>query len=540
MSESRATANWMPRPGLLSGTLGRTPVRLSMALAIAVFLFCGYLRFLNLDWGLEAKSRAGWHPDEQIVVGVSSSLEANHFDTDMKLAPIPEGLQWARYNFSSYVYAAYLWNKIAAPIDHLLFSRHGTHAVPDTVAYRQLSAWLGLLACVLTYACARKLLDPALALLAVGLVGVFPLLVQDSHYARAEAFVTAGSAALLLLTLTIRRNQTRALCFWTGVLCGILAACKISLTPLVFLPLLAVLVPLGRDSSVDAKRVLTLCGLVATGFAAGLLLGVPYGAIHWREYWRGWRHLKDQYSHPFYPFGPDPAGYCFGYMGRYFAATLGIPLWLAFAAGVFHLVRKRLFVLCAILVGPVFFYALMFGAQFAFFERNVSHIMPWIALIAALGCAELWEWLHLLHISRESRSMILALAIGVILWVPFTLSWRLAAFVLSGQTYDAMAEYESALSKNYQGLPFVQYDGWTSKFLEQVGDYLKTHPSGFVLKVGDANDDISHHRLRAAQQIFNMKPLATVPGHFPDLPTSTLQMYHGRNYSWYLVRPNID
>jgi hypothetical protein len=39
---------------------------LHLVLCAVVLLFCGYLRFVNLDWGM-GKKQAGRHPDEVIV-----------------------------------------------------------------------------------------------------------------------------------------------------------------------------------------------------------------------------------------------------------------------------------------------------------------------------------------------------------------------------------------------------------------------------------------------------------------------------------------
>ncbi|HEY7212231.1 MAG TPA: glycosyltransferase family 39 protein [Bryobacteraceae bacterium] len=509
-----------------------------MSVALLVFFLCAYLRFVNLDWGIGPKVRAGWHPDEQIVVGLNGSLAANRFDTDMKRAPLAEGLQGARYNFSSYFYAAYFWYNIVEPMERALHSKQRPGPLQPVVIYRQFSALLGLAACIFVYCCARMFIPEGFALLAALFTGVCPLLVQDSHYARAESFVTAAAAGILWLTILIANAPRRILYFCTGLLIGVVTACKISIGPLLFLPVAAIGARFWPHLQTEKRRALQYLGITTAGFVLGIISGVPYGVVHWRDYWHGWQYLRSQYSNPFPPHGPDPPGYCFGFIGNYFASTFGIALFILAGLGVFHLIRARRYFLMVILVGPVLLYYVIFGFEYAFFERNISHIVPCVTLLAAVGCLEIWRQIQRATRAPQLRAAVLTIVIAAAIWVPLTLSWRIAVVVLSGRSYDPISEYDALLGDVYKGLPPVQYDGWSHQFLERIRQYLAAHPAGFILKVGDANDDLSRHRLAIARHIYNMKLLATVPGHFADLPTCTLQMYHSQTYSWYLVRPN--
>ncbi len=527
---------------LFSRALSRfwTPKRklTHLILPALILIFCGYLRFVNLGWGTAGKYKAGWHPDEQIVVGVDGNLASNHFDSDMGLAPIPEGLRWARYNFSSYFYASYVWYAVAAPIRSALHLGRVQAPPSPLMMFRQFSALLGLTACFLVYCCARTFLPSGFAALAALFTGVLPLLVQDSHYARAEAFVTAGAVGLLWLTFTAAEKCSPARCFWAGLLTGILAACKISLAPLLLLPAFAIwacLWPIGRRK---VRLAITRLGLLLSGFVAGFVIGVPYVVVHWRTWWQGWQVLENQYSHPFPPYGTDPPGYCFGFIANYVVSTFGVPLLILAALGAFRLVRKRFFFPVFFLVGPVVLYYVIFGFQLAFFERNISHVAPWIAILAATGCLEVWDRLKRATAATELRLAMMVVTIGLCLWVPLPLSWRIAVIVLSGHTYDAIGKYEAVLLAAYHGLPMIGDELWADQVLEHIQQNLIINPGGYILKLGDSNDELSRHRRFIAEHTFNMKLLAVLPGHFSDLPVCTLQMYHSENYSWYLVRQN--
>ena len=89
----------------------------------------------------------------------------------------------------------------------------------------------------LFYLVAQQLFSQVIAIAAMALMAAMPLLVQDSHYARPEAFVLAvtGAAYLLLLQFDSHRERLRylgcsAFCF------GVLIACKISLIPMAAIP----------------------------------------------------------------------------------------------------------------------------------------------------------------------------------------------------------------------------------------------------------------------------------------------------------------
>ena len=268
------------------------------------------------------------------------------------------------------------------------------------------------------------------------------------------------------------------------------------------------------------------------------MIGVPYIVVHWRAWWQGWQFLKNQYSHPFPPYGPDPPGYCFGFIGNYIVSTFGAPLLILAAVGVFRLMRKRQYFTILLLLGPLIFYYLVFGFQLAFFERNISHLAPWIALLAATGCLEVWDQMKRTTAVTELRLAMMVVTIALCLWVPLILSWRIAILVLSGRTYDPIEKYQAVLRAAYNGLPVIGDELWADQVLEHIQQLLVTNPGGYILKLGDANDELSRHRRSIAEHIFNMKLLAVVPGQFADLPVCTLQMYHSENYSWYLVRQN--
>ena len=512
---------------------------LPVACVCVTLLLCGYLRFVNLDWGFGAKVGAGGHPDEIIIAGVVQNLAANHFDTDLALAPIPQELKSARYNFSSYEYSSYLWYSALSPVllHTPLFKRAGLFGlVPFFVSARTFSACLGLLACLLSYWCARFIISRPFALLAALFTGVLPLLVQDSHYARTESFVTAGALGVIGMSFLIAAgNRSRSLLVWCPLVLGFLIASKVSLAALLYLPLYAVWRAHGSPPALAGKW--KRFAVVIAACALGFLMGVPYVVPHWRIWWQGWRFLKNQYSHPFPPHGPDPAGYCFAFIDNYFWQTFGAALLLLACIGIFRLLRKRDYSALVFLVSPVAVCYVIFGLQEAFLERNVSHVAPLVAILAAAGCAELWGHIASIKMRTDARFAAITLLVAACLWVPLSISWRIAVKHFGGQQYDASSFYD-ALTRAVYGVPLFVDDLYFIQSLERIQARLNTNPGGYILRLRDANDLTSRHRLSVARHIFSMRLLATQPSEFSDLPTSTLQVYLSSNYSWYLVRPN--
>ncbi len=507
-----------------------------LALCAAVLLLCGYLRFVNLDWGTW-KKQAGGHPDEVIVVGVIDSLKANHFDTDLRRAAIPESLQGSRYNFSSYEYCAYVWYSAMAALQKLTgLSQPKFAALPPVVVDRLFSACLGLVVCVLVYFCASTFLHRTFALLAALFTGVLPVLVQDSHYARAESLITAGTLAAIYLILRFVRDPSYKLCFWCAFLLGFLSASKVSLAALLYLPACAIWIVFKPEHSRAGLAMLRHFAVTITGILAGFLLGVPYVLPHRQEWWAGWKSLREQYSHPFPPHGPDPEGYCFGYIATYFWKTFGAALIIVAVIGVIYLARRKSYRLVLFLGSPILVYYAIFSLQESFFERNLSHVVPLIAILAAAGCAEVWERMEESISSRDLRIVALSLMVLLCLWVPLGISWRLAVKVLGAKLYEANPFYDVFIRDSHKGLPVYTDNLFFIQSLDRLRDRSLENPNGFVIELEDAGDETSQHRLSIAQRLFNMKLLATSPGHFADLPVSTMQIYHSKNHSWYLVR----
>ena len=128
----------------------------------------------------EKKSGIVW--DEQITRAIAENIWKGDLRNNWKYAAnMPAAFHIDCYNFSSYLY-----------VDALAAGRHAAHPL---FRERIFSAALGTLAAILFYLVALRLFGWRVAVPSLAITSVFPLLVQDDHIARPEAFVPsyAGS-----------------------------------------------------------------------------------------------------------------------------------------------------------------------------------------------------------------------------------------------------------------------------------------------------------------------------------------------------------
>ncbi len=137
----------------------------------------------------------------------------------------------------------------------------------DNVLYilRYLSALLGIVAIGLTYIVGRQWFSSSVAMIATVIVGINPLLLQDSLYARPETFLTCLTLGMLWV-LDSARLATMLRLFLAALILGIAIGTKLSM--LAFLPLL--FLPLASAQGNGAKNcrhlsVNALCCFVVTG-----------------------------------------------------------------------------------------------------------------------------------------------------------------------------------------------------------------------------------------------------------------------------------
>lgn len=457
--------------------------------------------------------------DEQITRDVVTGIWHGEWSNNWKYTVSAENYRIDQYNFSSYLYADALLAGAAAKLEALL-----SDGSPDFVFWsRLLSALAGTLAVFLFYLVARRLFPPGTAIAAMFLVAVIPLLVQDSHYARPEAFVVTltGAAYLFLLRFDSHRERLRYLVY--SALCfGLLIACKVSLLPMAAIPLLYL------PSLKDRRLLIRAAGICAGGTLLGIFIGVPYAFFHPAAYWHGVQFLQRQYAEGRPPHASS-GGTSVSLTALYFWQTTGLLL-LFSLAGALVLARTRRFVLLAAIGGPVAFYLIYFSLQRAFFERNLSHVVPLMAILAAVALTAI--------AGKFSVSVKTAVLLALV-----ALTAAPALWVSSKLVFDAMRVSSEQRALNYEGQlmrTIRKLDGTMPLFTDKQFNYAMqlaaTLDQDALLRVPDYHDSFTKKHLTELERLTNWREVGYFPSVFEGFDVNTIIAYHDLSFHYLFVR----
>jgi hypothetical protein len=458
--------------------------------------------------------------DEGITRDVVTGIWHGEWSNNWKYTVSAADYRVDQYNFSCYLYADALLAGAAAKLDAFL-----SDSTPDFVFWsRLLSALAGTLAVFLFYLVARRLFGQGTVVVAMALMAAMPLLVQDSHYARPEAFAIAltGAAYLFLLRFDSHRERLpylgySAFCF------GLLIACKVSLIPMAAVPLLFL-------ASLKDRRLLVRAAAICAGATLlGTLVGVPDAFFHPAAYWHGVESLRHQYATAQPPHASIDSTNSVSLMAQYFWQTTGLLL-LFSLAGALVLARTRRFVLLAAIGGPVAFYLLYFSLQRTFFERNLSHVAPLMAILAANAMIVLSE-----RIPTKFRTAALV-ALVVLTAAP-------ALWVSSKLVFEAMRISPELRARNYELQLFRtvrKIDGTMSLFTgEQMNTMTRlaaTSGHDLLLRVPDYHDSFTKSHLAELEQRTNWREAGYFPSVLEGYGVSTMIAYHAVSYRYLLLR----
>jgi hypothetical protein len=469
-----------------------------MLAVLALALLAGWLR-------VDAQRHDYQMVDEQIPVAVIEHMRATGTpDTNWARTGVQETFRYDQYNFSS-------WHLAGLVATRLLPLEDPAH--PQGALLRELrlvNAALGALAVLLAGAIGFRLRGGVAAVAAAALAAVWVGGVQDSLYARPEAFATVLTCALFFLA-TGTVNGVRVVA--AGALGGLLVACKVSFVAL--LPF--VLAALWLGAAPDRRlRVVAQFGLAA---AAGFAAGAPYALLAPSEYLHGLHYLVRQYSGGHWPHGAgDGALWArLAHSGRYLLETCGWPVLLLFAVGAVACVRARDRRVLTFLAG-VGATAVYFLQSAVFFERNLSHAMPFAFAIAGTGLA----WLLSRGPQRPlARGVAAAAAVALVALPAAGVTQRLLRDALPGRSAAAVAAAEQELRAAGQAVMNAGYD------LGQATALADRFCGRWVQRLQDFGHPGTRSQLDALVAEGRLAVVRRVPGPFHGLQVSTLQTYHG-------------
>lgn len=473
----------------------------------------GLLIFLGVALRVAYIDHDCFNPDEQIASAVVRNLSfPNQWDTNWAKSDVSAAFHYGQYNFSSYHYLLYCWKSLLTVIGIGMPNNFG--------ALRALNGLFGLIFLGTIALALRQSVGEIAGLAATAAGATLPLLVQDAHYLRCEAMLTAGVATLLYFT-TGPEPKPRWVVFFGGVIAGWMIASKV--TMVIALPLLF---SSEFRTLREWKTVLGFACLIAFGCILGFVMGVPGGVLQPAVYLSGLEEMTRQYSSPLPPYtSPDMAA-SLRITLAYMKGTLGWGFWLITAVGLSGLIRLGGWRRTAILVSPLAVALFFFGSHAFFAERSFSPFIPIAALLFGAGVQFMAEaMVSSGKFARCYRAFVVTLLLTTTLALPTIYSWQITAHGFSGRE---QLEKDTALRHmkgNLAGKTQIIYGA-----IVCPEDYRKLSAAtqqreSVLLVLIDYYDPNTAACLAKLQSTFGARILGVRESLFPDLPACTLHTF---------------
>lgn len=473
------------------------------------------------------------HPDETITFEVVGHMRSSgDWDTNWAKAPkLESSFRYDQYNFSSYMYGTFFFYRAAKWVPGLEAWRSRDQGF---WVYRMFSALLATVVVAQAWWLALRLAGARAGLAAGALVAVVPLLVQDAHYIRPEAFVTVLTMAAVLwsLPLATKRWANLRLLAASAAL-GLAIASKVSILALVWLPLVPVIVAGISERKWVFRRLGVSLGLGALGVCAGFAMGAPGAVANPGAFLRGIEYLTAQYAglHP--PHSRFEGGIVAPVLGGYFWSVLGASMIAAGLVGTVGLAVRKRWLEVALLAGPVVLFVVYFSTRTVFFERNLSHVVPLFCALTAVGLIEAGHWLA--RRTGVKSGYLTAGLLALVLYRPAELSSRLVWLEFSGRNAAAVAEVEDAIQAAHPGLKWHVEALLNPGPVTALAEHFSKGGGALLLREIDYHDEWCAQFGPLLTQQFKVKLLATVPSIFSDVPGCTLHAYNSWTSRYFLV-----
>jgi hypothetical protein len=477
------------------------------------------------------------NPDEYITINVVGHMRhTGTWDTNWKNAPLPEWFKRDQYNFSAYLLAARIWQPLAdvfLPGDFR--TEHG-----GLHTHRLMSAVLSSLVLIPLYHIGLQLSGRLCAYAAAILYCLNPLMVQDAHYARPEAFATLLTSLLALLCLPRDGRTSLARVGMASFLSGLLIATKVSFVPLALLPAwAAVRYPAGGQEMLvggfgKAWKGPLVCGV---SLLLGAFLGTPYAFFHPGIFWSGATFLSRHYSGQHPPHGRLGGGMVVTLVLEYFQSTQGTASLLLFViAAVLSLVRKKE-IEVVVLVVPVVFYVGLFSTRSVFFERNFSHVVPLFLCGMALGLTQFTDWLRGLASGPRLAIPTFLAILALCLFTPARLLVTFLGDDLSGDAELRKWTHQNEITKNNWGIRVISGLLLCDKpHLQGISGLIDEVGTPVILGISEFNDEFTPHYVASLAKVYDIEEVGRFVSPYTALPVCTFLTYHSCNRLYILVK----
>ncbi|RTZ43178.1 hypothetical protein EKL30_09845 [Candidimonas sp. SYP-B2681] len=492
-------------------------------IALSDYLLLAIIITLAAAIRLTSLSYSYWHPDEEISVSVTQMIsEQKTFDTNWLNADLPNHFKYPQYNFSGYLLSS-------SGVLHLARLVPISNEYSALEALRAWSGILGILTVFFIFMLGRQFFGVAVGLCAALLGAIAPLLYQDSLYARPETFVTALTLFCVYIT-GIRAASPARYLFAAAFVFGVLVATKVSMLALLPFLLLPTQKPAQSGAGLFDELVhyVKVCfhalprrlPIILLGAASGFLIAAPYAVLNADHFAAGVLALSSQYSIGHWPHGLGDGSFVdrIIYSAQYFTSTSGTLILLFCAVGALWVLHERKFRLFFVILFVLIF-AIRFGSYATFFERNFSHILPFVLIFSAYG---LLRTVHVLRASLGAKRVVLLAALVVIALPSVKTTLNLMLIELPGNQASRLAGIRASVEARF-GVQATQiswtadYPGLRKQITVECGPTLLEFPS--------AGDKYSADALRQLKTENGYSEVGRYNSIFSNVPPSTLHTY---------------
>jgi hypothetical protein len=216
----------------------------------------------------------------------------------------------------------------------------------------------------------------------------------------------------------------------------------------------------------------------------------------------------------------------------YFWQTLGALFCLLCVVGMVSLVVRRQYFHFALMALPVIFYLVFFSLERTFFERNLSHVVPLMAILSGIGLVYASD-----AIRNRARAVVFLVLLLFMLLRPAQISAKLV-FVAMRTSYDERTkDCEKALLRT-QGLTVAATSSLLAAHEVQHLAALAIASQGDILvRILDFHDPYTQKFFRDLKRCTNAREVGYVPSLFPYLSVNTILTYHAPAFRYIRLSP---
>jgi hypothetical protein len=244
------------------------------------------------------------------------------------------------------------------------------------------------------------------------------------------------------------------------------------------------------------------------------------------------QNLRHQYAGAHIPHALIDASSSFPLMALYFWQTLGAAFCILCVVGMVVLIVRGKYFQFALMALPVIFYVVFFSLQRTFFERNLSHVVPLMAILSGIGLVSASD-----AIRGRARAPAFVLLLVFMLLQPAQISAKLV-FVAMRTTYEERTkDYEKGLLRT-QGLPVTATSSLlATSQVQRLAEMAIASQGDILVRIFDLNDPYTQKCLRDLKRSVNAREVGYVPSLFPQFSVNTILTYHAPAFRYIRLSP---